>query len=163
MISSEKRDALLKQLQSMWSNTNNLNYVLPSLSVRTVLDMYLRLMSFPEGSEVIMSAVNIPDMCYIVRHHKLNIVSWDIGIDDVTPKMELFHALVTSRTKLVIVAHIYGKWFDVNPILDVTEKLRIPVLEDCAEGIWRYFVACMLSTLLTHAYVFNQDRYFSGF
>ena len=71
---------------------------------------------------------------YIVRNHGLKIVPWDIAIDDVAPKMELIKALFTPRTKLVIVAHIYGKWFDVNPLLDITDKLAIPVLEDCAEG-----------------------------
>ena len=81
-----------------------------------------------------MSAINIPDMCTIVRHHKLKIVSWDVNIDDVTPKWQLLRSLITDKTKLVIIAYIYGKVFDVSPLLDITEELGIPVIEDCAEG-----------------------------
>ena len=137
MYLTEKRDVLITKIEKLWKHDGNNavnGHVLSSLSVRTVFDMYLRLQRFPEDSEVIMSAINIPDMCYIVRHHKLKIVSLDINIDDATPKWELLPSLITPRTKVVIATHIYGKWFDVNPLLDVTEKLGIHVLEDCAEG-----------------------------
>ena len=73
-------------------------------------------------------------MCAIVRHHKLKIVSLDINLDDISPKLDLFEDLITPKTKLVVVAHIYGKWFDMKPILDLAEKHGLPVIEDCAEG-----------------------------
>ena len=133
-IDSLNRDELQSRLSEQWKTKENPNPSAAFLSVRTALDLYLQVMSFPEGSEVIMSSINIPDMCAIVRRHKLKIVSWDINIDDVTPKWQLLNSLITSNTKLVIVAYIYGKVFDVSPLLDVTEDLGIPVIEDCAEG-----------------------------
>lgn len=128
------RRNLYSELAKLWTTKENPNPPAAFLSVRTALDLYLRVKQFPVGSEVIMSAINIPDMCTILRHHNLKIVSWDVSIDDVTPKWDILRSLITKNTSLVIVAYIYGKVFDVSPLLDITEELGIPVIEDCAEG-----------------------------
>lgn len=120
-------------LQKMWTTSNNSNKVLPCLSVRSGLDLYLKVMNFPPGSEVIMSAINIPDMTKVVKHHNLKIVPWDISIETTGPKIELLPSLVSSRTVAIIVAHIYGKWYNMDPIIDIAERHNIPVIEDCAE------------------------------
>jgi dTDP-4-amino-4,6-dideoxygalactose transaminase len=40
-----------------------------TLSVRSALDLYLRAVALPRGSEVIVSAITHPDMAEILRHH----------------------------------------------------------------------------------------------
>lgn len=127
------RKSMILELQNMWTTTSNPNPVLPVLSVRTGFDLFLRLMNFPSGSEVIMSAINIPDMVKIVRHHKLNIVPLDISIDTVAPKTHLLPQLVSSRTVAIVIAHLYGKWVDMEDIITFANKHKLYVVEDCAE------------------------------
>lgn len=117
----------------MWTNDQNPNFVLPCLSVRSGLDLYLKVMQFPAGSEVIMSAINIPDMVQIVRHHKLRIVSLDIDLETTSPKIELLESLISKKTVAILLAHIYGKRFDMEPFVRVAKRHGLCVIEDCAE------------------------------
>lgn len=34
----------------------------------------------------------------------------------------------------IIVAQLYGKWFDLDPIIDIAQQRNLHVIEDCAEG-----------------------------
>lgn len=127
------RERQILELQTMWTTPANPNLVLPVLSVRTGFDLFLRVMNFPAGSEIIMSALNIPDMMHVVRHHKLHIVPLDISIENVSPKVELLPQLVSPRTVAILIAHVYGKWSPMDEIITFAKKRNIYVVEDCAE------------------------------
>ncbi|KAI8502393.1 hypothetical protein Bbelb_199810 [Branchiostoma belcheri] len=134
-ISSPDRQLNTRRLQKIWTTTQNPNHVLPCLSVRTGLDLFLAVQKFPPGSEIIMSAINIPDMARVVRHHGLRVVPIDVYLETLSPKVELLEGLVTERTVAVLVAHLYGKWFDMSEVIEVVARRhRLYVLEDCAEG-----------------------------
>ena len=64
---------IVNDLKEFWTNTTNQNSVLPCLSVRTGLDLFLKVKAFPPGSEVITSAINIPDMVTVMRSHRLKV------------------------------------------------------------------------------------------
>ena len=81
-----------------------------------------------------MSAINIPDMVRVLKHHNLKIVPLDISIETCAPKVELIEHLVTERTVAILVAHIYGKWCDMEPIIKTAERHKLTVIEDCAES-----------------------------
>ncbi|XP_076088870.1 uncharacterized protein LOC143059274 isoform X2 [Mytilus galloprovincialis] len=127
------RDKTIGQLKTMWLNPSNQNHVLPCLSVRTGLDLYLRVMNYPPGSEIIMSAINIPDMVYIVKHHGLKIVPLDVHIETTSPKTNLFEALISDKTVAILIAHLYGKWSEMDAIINTARRKNIHVIEDCAE------------------------------
>jgi len=42
---------------------------------------------------------------------------------------------ITPRTKAVIAVHLQGNPADMDPILAIARKHRIPVLEDCAQSV----------------------------
>ena len=69
----ENRSKVINDISTCCTTKENPNYVLPCLSVRSGFDLYLKVMAFPPGSEVIMSAINIPDMVAVVKHHKLKV------------------------------------------------------------------------------------------
>lgn len=130
---SHEREVLIQKLQKLWTTPTNTNHVLPLLSVRSGFDLYLRIMKFPPGSEVIMSAVNIPDMVHIVRHHQLQVVPLDISIDTTAPKVELLKDIVTPHTVAIVIAHLYGKMCSIDDIISFAKERNIQVIEDCAE------------------------------
>lgn len=130
---TSNRESIIKELEVMWSNPANRNSVLPCLCVRSGFDLYLKVKDYPKGSEIIMSAINIPDMVYIVRHHNLKVVPFDLSIDTAGPKAELLESLITHNTVAILIAHVYGKWNDLDPIIDIAQRRNIDVIEDCAE------------------------------
>lgn len=102
-------------------------------SVRSGLDLFLTVMNFPKGSEIIFTAVNIPDMVNIVESHGIKVVPVDIDLETLAPKEELLELAITEKTVAVLVAHIYGKWIEMDRIVEIAHSNSLLVLEDCAE------------------------------
>lgn len=134
LFHSISHDQVIENIKKIWTTPQNPNHVLPCLSVRTGLDLYLQAKNFPQGSEIIISAVTIPDIPHILHHHGLEVVSLDINIETTAPKIELLKELITERTVALLLAYIYGKIFDVSPFIEVAKKHNLAVIEDLAEG-----------------------------
>lgn len=134
LCSFHNRAQLIESICSKWTSERNPNHVLPCLSVRTGFDLFLRVMNYPPGTEILMSAVNIPDMLRIVHAHQLKIVSLDVDIDTMAPKIQLLDTLVTDRTKVLVVASIYGRRFNMAPVVLAARSHGLLVVEDCAES-----------------------------
>jgi dTDP-4-amino-4,6-dideoxygalactose transaminase len=92
-------------VERLWSSEGD---ALACLSVRTGWDLLLSAADFPPGSEVLMSAVTIPDMAQIIEHHGLTPVPLDLDPETMLPSPEQIEAAVTLRTKAVLVAHLFG-------------------------------------------------------
>jgi len=58
----------------------------------------------------------------------------DIEPDFYTMDPGKIQAAITSRTKAIIVVHLYGQPADLDPILEIAEKHGLRVLEDCAQA-----------------------------
>jgi dTDP-4-amino-4,6-dideoxygalactose transaminase len=87
-----------------------------------------------------MSAINIPDMLTVARHHGLIPVPVDLHLDSLAPKLDILEKGITKDTAAILVAHLYGKRFDMAPIVAIGKKYKVPVIEDAAEGFsgWDY-------------------------
>lgn len=104
------------------------------LSIRSGLDLYLETLALPKGSEVLMSALTIPDMWRVVEHHGLVPVPVDVDAATLAPRPEAWRAAVTPRTRLAIVAHLFGTRISLAPLVDLRRLTGILVLEDCAQA-----------------------------
>ena len=134
LCSCHDRAQLVETVCSKWRSERNPNHVLPCLSVRTAFDLFLRVMNYSPGTEIVMSAVTIPDMLRIVRAHRLRVISLDIDMETMAPKIHLLDALVTEHTKVLVVASIYGRRFDMGPVVSAARHHGLIVIEDCAES-----------------------------
>lgn len=63
---------------------------------------------------------------------------WDVSIETTDPKLDLLPSLVTDKTVAIIIAHIFGKWCDMDPIIDAARKYNLPIIEDCAEAFYGF-------------------------
>jgi dTDP-4-amino-4,6-dideoxygalactose transaminase len=53
--------------------------------------------------------------------------------DDHTIVPACMEALITPRTKGIVVVHLYGVVADMGPILEIARKHNLKVIEDCAQ------------------------------
>jgi len=119
-----------KQIESYWGTPDN---TLMTLSVRTGFDQYLQYLDLPPKSEVLVSALTIPDMVTILRQHNLIPVPIDLNIDTLFPQLDLLEKLITNRTKIILVAHLFGNRNPMDELIRIAEKHNILVIEDCAQ------------------------------
>lgn len=104
------------------------------LSVRTGFDLLLGALGLSGGDEILVSAITHPDMARIIRAHGLRVVPVDVEPETLAPKPELLRASVTSRTRAVVVAHLFGGRVDLGPVARFAADRGLVLIEDCAQA-----------------------------
>jgi perosamine synthetase len=107
---------------------------LVSLSVRSGWDLWLGAQGLRAGDEVLVSAVTHPDMVRIVRGHGLRAVPVDIDAETLAPRPWMLEAALTPRTRVVLVAHLFGGRMDLDPVLRFARERGLLLVEDCAQA-----------------------------
>jgi dTDP-4-amino-4,6-dideoxygalactose transaminase len=71
-------------------------------------------------------------------------------------------ALITERTRAIIVVHVFGVIVDMDPVLDVAARHNLLVIEDCAQALGGVYRGKKLGTL-GHAgcFSFCQSKHFT--
>ena len=123
--------ALKSTIEKRWSAEGN---ALAVLAVRSGFDLLLGTMQWPAGSEIVFSALNIPDMTMVARQHGIVPVPADLNLDQLAPNLHLLEQAITPRTKAILIAHLYGNFVPLEPILAIARKHNLMVIEDCAEN-----------------------------
>jgi perosamine synthetase len=123
--------ALDHEVCQNWSVSGEM---IPCLSVRSGFDLFWAAHQLPEGSEVLMSALTIPDMVRIVQHHGLVAVPVDLDVSRLAPKLEAIRRAITPATRAIVVAHLFGTRIPLEPILQIAREHNLLVVEDCAQA-----------------------------
>ncbi|MFT4556626.1 MAG: perosamine synthetase [Planctomycetaceae bacterium] len=125
------RSATIDLTEAAWSADGR---AFACLSVRSGLDLLLQALELPSGSEVLVSALTIPDMVRIIEHHGLVAVPIDLHDEDVSPRLELLGKLVTDKTRAILVAQLFGSRFDLTPFVEFATQHDLVLIEDCAQA-----------------------------
>jgi perosamine synthetase len=104
------------------------------LSVRSGFDLFLQAVAWPAGSEVLVSAVNIPDMIALVRHHGLIPIPLDISTDTLSVDPATIAGACTPGTRGILVAHLFGARTNLDAIVSTARAYGLQILEDCAQA-----------------------------
>jgi dTDP-4-amino-4,6-dideoxygalactose transaminase len=102
-------------------------------SVRSAFDLVLQALALPPGSEVLMSAITHPDMARIVERHGLVAVPVDLDLETLAPRSELLERALTPRTRLLVVAHLFGARADLTEATAFCARHGFLLVEDCAQ------------------------------
>ena len=102
-------------------------------AARTAFDLVLRSLELPPGSEVLISAITIPDMVAIIRSHRLVPVPVDLEVADLAPRIDALHLAVTPNTRMLVVTHFFGGRFDSAPFVAFAGQHDLILVEDRAQ------------------------------
>jgi len=111
-----------------------IKYCIGVASGLDALTLSLDALNIEKGSEVIVpSNTYIATILAIVRAGlKPVLVEPNIRTYNINPL--LIEEKITSKTKAIIVVHLYGKSCDMDPILDIVKKYNLHLIEDCAQA-----------------------------
>jgi len=107
-----------------------------ALSVRSAFDLALRALELPSGSEVLLTALTVPDMARIVEMHGLVPVPVDID-EDGEIRIASLNGAITSKSRMIVVAHLFGHRSALDDLLGIARRHNLLVVEDLAQGFHR--------------------------
>lgn len=128
-----KRLPVVEQARHSWSRDENF---LITLSVRSAFDLTLRALQLPAKSEVVLSALTVPDMARIVQMHGLTPVPADVDELGNITAVALERA-ISSQTRMVVIAHLFGGCVPLGDVLETARQHGLLVVEDCAQSFQR--------------------------
>ncbi len=125
-------DKAARDAEIPWRNLDQDDETLVALSVRSAFDLALRACEFPPGSEILFSAINVPDMPRIAELHGLHAVPIELN-DRNEIDLDSLTEAITPRTRAIVVAHLFGATQDLNPIADIARRHQLLLIEDSAQ------------------------------
>jgi len=97
------------------------------------LDIAIKALGIKKGDEVIMPTFTIISPAQsVVSAGAVPVlidsdpITWNMDVDQIESK-------ITSKTKAILVVHIYGLPVDLDPIMNLCEKYNLLLIEDAAE------------------------------
>ncbi|MDX8126527.1 DegT/DnrJ/EryC1/StrS family aminotransferase [Methylomonas sp. OY6] len=130
-ISSE--GPFIKQFEDKFAEKVGRSYAIAVSNGTAALDAAIEALGIGPGDEVIMPAFTIISCIgQIVRAGAIPVLvdseplTWNMDIKQIEGK-------ITSRSKAILVVHIYGLPVDMNPVLEIARHYQLKVIEDAAE------------------------------
>jgi dTDP-4-amino-4,6-dideoxygalactose transaminase len=108
--------------------------VIATLSARSGFDALLTALALPAADEVLLSAWTIPDMARVVTAHGLVPVPLDCDADTLAPSVASLDAAITPRTRVVVLAQLFGARVDLRPYRAVCDARGVLLVDDDAQG-----------------------------
>jgi len=87
------------------------------------------------GDEVIVPSMTFIASINAIRYVGANPVFWDSQADHWNADPALLEALITAKTKAIMVVHLYGTPVEMDPVLDIAKCHNIKIIEDAAEAL----------------------------
>jgi len=123
----------LDLFEERWAAYCGMPYGIAVSNGSTALDIAVDLLDLEMGDEVIMPTFTIISPAQsVVRAGGVPVLvdsnpgSWQMDVDQIEGR-------ITSRTRAILVVHIYGHPADMDPIMALAEKHGLTVIEDAAE------------------------------
>ena len=133
------RGKYVKLFEDRFKNFIKIKYAVSVVNGTAALHVALLALGIGEKDEVIT-----PTFTYIATANAINyvgasikfvdskITSWQIDEDKISNH-------ITSKTRAVLVPHIYGQACEMNKIKQICKKNKLFLIEDCAESFGSYY------------------------
>jgi dTDP-4-amino-4,6-dideoxygalactose transaminase len=110
------------------------DYCVAFNSGTSALHIALMLLNVGPGDEVITTPFTFVATSWAISYVGATPVYVDV--DDVTMNLDpkLLERAITPKTKAVMPVHLYGQPFDLDPILAICKKHKLPLVEDTAQA-----------------------------
>ena len=130
-ISSE--GPFITQFEDSFSKYVDRKYGIAVSNGSAALDIAIKALNIGKGDEVIMPTFTIISPAQSI--FTSGAIPVLVDCDPITWNMDVskVEAKITSKTKAILVVHIYGLPVDMNPILNICSKYNLKLIEDAAE------------------------------
>jgi len=125
----------VEELERKVAEYCGVEYAIGCSSGTDALLMALMAIDVKAGDEVIIPTYSFFATAGVVV--RLNAVPVFVDSDSITFNIDAnaIEAKINAKTKAIIPVHLYGQSAEMDEIMRISEKYKIPVIEDCAQAI----------------------------
>jgi dTDP-4-amino-4,6-dideoxygalactose transaminase len=136
-----------KKCQLFFENKYGFGKSLLTTSCTDALEMSAILLNIMPGDEVIVPSFTFVTTAsaFVLRGAKIVFV--DSQKNNPNINVSQIEALITKKTKAIVVVHYAGVACDMDPILALAKKYNIEIVEDCAQAIESFYKKRPLGTI----------------
>jgi len=124
----------LPRFESEFSRYCDCEYGVATTSGTTAIHLALLALSIKAGDEVLVSTLTNMATFFAVIYQGAVPVPIDIDPETWNLNPALLEQKITSKTKAILVVHLFGHPVDMDPVLELARKYGLYVIEDCAEA-----------------------------
>lgn len=124
----------ISKFEEGFANYCGCKYGVSTTSGTTALHLALLALSIEKGDEVLVATLTNMATFFAVLYQGARPIPIDIEGDTWNIDPSLLESKITSRTKAIIVVHLFGHPVDMEPVMEVARKHSLRVIEDCAEA-----------------------------
>ena len=130
-----------KKCQEFFEREFGFKKTLLTTSCTDALEMAAILADIKEGDEVIVPSFTFVSTALAFVRQGADIVFADSYSDNPNIDADQIEALITEKTKAIVVVHYAGVACDMDKIMSIANKHGIIVIEDAAQAIDSYYVS----------------------
>lgn len=124
----------LTLFEEEFAHYSDCQYGVATSSGTTALHLALVVLGIKPGDEVLVSTFTNMATIFAILYVGAKPVPIDIEPDTLNLDPALLDQRITTRSKAILVVHLFGHPVDMDPVLDVAKKHGLFVVEDCAEA-----------------------------
>jgi dTDP-4-amino-4,6-dideoxygalactose transaminase len=133
------------RLENAVKNYLDLSYAISVNRGRTAIEIALRAFELKENDEVILPSYICQSVPEAVVRAGARVVFADVG-QDLNLTLESIRAVITPKTKCIIVAHLFGKAAPIDEIEKLAKSANIYLIDDAAQSFGGRLGAKLLGT-----------------
>ena len=132
-ISSE--GPFVKKFENNMASYIGRKYATACSNGSAAIDIAVRALELKAGDEVIMPTFTIISCAQSLVNHGVIPVLIDSDYRTFNINVEEIESKITSKTKAIMIVHIFGLTTDVDPLIAIAKKHNLKIIEDAAEVI----------------------------
>lgn len=133
----------LEEFEKKFQQYIGVGHAFAVTNATSALELAAQLCNFGSGDEVIAPAHTFTSSVYPFAKNGAEVVWADIDLRTRVVGVEQIQKCITSKTKAVVIPHLYGYLADMPEIIDLAKKSKILVIEDVAQAIGAELEGCM--------------------
>ena len=125
----------VNRFEELFKRHLEVKYAIATSSCTGALNMGMAALGIGSGDEVILADTNWIATVSPVVHLGATPIFVDIQADSWCIDPKKVEQSITSKTKAIIVTHLYGNLCEMEKLLSIGNKYGLPIIEDAAEAI----------------------------
>jgi len=124
----------VKNFEEEFAKYNKSTHCIGLASGLDAITLSIAAFNFDQGSEIIVPSNTYIATILSVMQNNMKPVFVEPSIETYNIDPSKIEAAITSKTKAIVVVHLYGKSCDMDPIMKICKKYNLKLIEDCAQS-----------------------------